>query len=68
MSGLQKLIDLCEEYSRTWRFNFGLAKPKCTIAGKSSLQNEPRWFSGTDQIQKVEAMDVLSICFSAITE
>ena len=46
-------------------FKFYLAKTKCLIVGKTSLQNEPKWLLGTDQIQKVEAMDVLGICFSA---
>jgi hypothetical protein len=44
--GLQKLLDVCCNYSSRWRFNFNKEKSKCMIIGKSSFIKEPKWSIG----------------------
>ena len=32
--GLQKVVDICTDYSSLWRFNFGIKKTKCMMVCK----------------------------------
>ena len=40
---LQKLMNICFEYSKKWRFVFGFEKTKCTVFGKLNLSDPPSW-------------------------
>ena len=35
--GRQRLINICTNYAKQWRFNFGLQKSQCMIGGKSPI-------------------------------
>ena len=63
-SGLQKLIDICYDYSKKWRFNFGIKKTKCMIVGKSIIQREPEWYLGHSQILVDNKLEILGTVFS----
>ncbi len=39
--GLKELINICTNYSDTWRFNFGINKTKCMVSGKQRFVTEP---------------------------
>ena len=44
--GLQCLINICGNYAKKWRFNFGLAKSKCMCIGPKSdcFMTTPKWY------------------------
>jgi hypothetical protein len=35
--GLEKMIDICTDYSSLWRFNFGIKKTKCIMVCKGCV-------------------------------
>ena len=43
---LQSLIDVCDAYSKRWKFKFGVEKSKCMIVGKCPLYQDPKWRLG----------------------
>ena len=49
---LQKLMNICFEYSKKWRFVFGFEKTKCTVFGKFNLTDPPSWTSGPNDLQR----------------
>ena len=62
---LQKLIDICYDYSQKWRFTFGASKTVCMISGNESFIDEPNWFLGTETIQKSDSIEILGTVFSS---
>ncbi len=63
--GLQELINICEEYSSKWRFNFGISKTKCMCIGKSStcFVTKPVWHLKGIAIENVHNLEVLGVNF-----
>ena len=61
--GLQKLINICHEYSQRWRFKFGIKKTKCMCIGKSLLP-EFKWYLGSSPISKEPNMEILGNVFN----
>ena len=41
VSGLQRLINICADYARDWKFRFGLTKSKCMISGNHCFNSSP---------------------------
>ena len=64
--GLQKLIDICNEYANSWRFNFGIQKSKCMAAGTGSkcFKSDPVWFLGNMKMETVCNLDILGVTFN----
>ena len=62
--GLQNLINICAEYASFWRFNFGINKSKCMIAGRSSLKSNTKWWLGQDPMDNVNSLEILGTVFS----
>jgi len=58
--GLQKLIDICRDYSSQWRFNFGIKKIKCMMVcqGYGCFTTTPQWYVKNKRIQN---MDILGV-------
>ena len=57
--GLQSLIDVCHNYSITWRFKFGIKKTKCMIYGIYLHPSPPKWRLGSDVIAIDNKLDIL---------
>ena len=65
--GLQELINICMEYSQLWRFNFGISKSKCMVAGKNSkcFVTDPVWHLGSTPMDTVSSLDILGVTFNS---
>ena len=63
-SGLQSLIDVCHNYSITWRFKFGIRKTKCMIYGNNLHPSPPKWRMGSDVIAIDNKLDILGTTFT----
>ena len=63
-SGLQSLIDVCHNYSITWRFKFGIRKTKCMIYGNNLHPSPPKWRLGSDVIAIDNKLDILGTTFT----
>jgi hypothetical protein len=65
--GLQDLINICFEYSRLWRFNFGIIKSKCMVAGGNPkcFVTDPVWKLGCTPMDTVSSLDILGVTFNA---
>ena len=65
--GLQKLIDICTDYSSHWRFNFGLNKTKCMPVGKSAkcFVSDPVWHLKGVPIETVKNIEILGVNFTS---
>ena len=61
---LQLLIDLCESYSKKWRFSFGINKTKCMVAGRMPFKSLPKWKLGDKLIQNGEEIEILGTFLS----
>ena len=61
VSGLQRLIDICQVYAKTWRFNFGIKKTKCVTFGKNLYNYKPQWSLLGNIIETVDYLDVLGV-------
>ena len=62
--GLQRLIDVCYDYSVKWRFSFGIRKTSCMIVGKKKWLNPPAWKLGSKVINTVDCMTILGNSFN----
>ena len=62
---LQTLIDICFQYSVTWRFTFGIKKTKCMIVGKNSFHDFPIWKLGDQHIDIEDQLEILGTTFSS---
>ena len=62
---LQRLIDTCYNYSVKWRFNFGVSKTKCMVAGRSLLKDTPKFDLDNCPISLVDHLDVLGVRFNS---
>ena len=63
--GLQRLINICADYARKWRFKFGIKKTMCMImSGQNKLSGEPVWYLDGLQIQNVSNIEILGVIFS----
>jgi len=64
--GLQKLIDICTDYSSLWRFNFGIKKTKCMMVckGYGCFTTTPQWYLKNKPIQNVKDMEILGVPFN----
>ena len=59
ITGLQQLINICQNYSRRWRFNFNKEKSNCMIIGKCPFINEPKWYMDGHLLQNVQSLEIL---------
>lgn len=59
VNDLQKLIDVCVNYSIRWRFKFNTEKSKCLISGKCPFVKEPNWFMSSHLLKNVDQMEIL---------
>ena len=62
---LQRLIDICFQYSKTWRFTFGIKKTACMIVGKSPFLDTPVWKLGHQDIAVVDQLEILGTIFTS---
>ena len=62
---LQTLIDICIQYSVTWRFTFGIKKTKCMIVGKNPFHDLPIWKLGDQNIDIEDQLEILGTTFSS---
>ncbi len=62
--GLQKLIDICVQYSLRWRFNFNQKKSKCMIVGKCPFICEPHWYMKDNELCNVDKLEILGNIFN----
>ena len=64
--GLQKLINICTDYAKNWRFNFGAQKSKCMAAGAGSkcFKSDPVWFLDNRKMETVCNLDILGVTFN----
>jgi len=63
--GLQKLIDTCYVYAKAWRFNFGIKKSKCMVAGQTPWRITPTWSLNGQDIETANSVEILGISFSS---
>lgn len=59
--GLQRLIDMCVDYSKTWRFKFGIKKTKTIVFGDQLLSSKPVWTLGSDDIESTDLIELLGV-------
>ena len=65
IGGLQGLIDICIEYAVKWRFNFGISKSKCMVAGHSLFKAEPHWQLYNNMcMENVDVLETLGVAMS----
>ena len=62
---LQILIDLCYQYSRKWRFIFGINKTHCMISNKNPFIKYPSWNLGGHKIKNAETLEILGTMFTS---
>lgn len=63
--GLQRLINICENYAKLWRFKFGVPKTKCMIVSGQSLTEQPVWCLNDIHIANTSTMETLGVKFSS---
>ena len=65
--GLQKLIDICAEYAKKWRFTFGTKKSQCMSVGyrPDSFIRQPVWHLDDSDLKTVDKLDILGVSFTA---
>ena len=56
---LQHLVDICYDYSRKWRFNFGIDKSKFFISGYKLVELNPSILLGDVKLPVSESIEVL---------
>ena len=56
---LQNLMDVCDAYSKRWKFKFGVEKSKCMIVGKCPLYQDPMWRIGVKCLCNEESLNIL---------
>ena len=61
---LQNLIDVCDAYSKRWKFKFGVEKSKCMIVGKCPLYQDPKWRLGDKCLCNEESLNILGNVFN----
>lgn len=61
MPGLQGLMNICEEYSRKWRFTSGIAKSRCATFGNCTLLKSPSWMLGNDIVENTDVLELLGV-------
>jgi hypothetical protein len=59
VTGLQKLIDICTDYSKRWRFNFNKDKSKCMLIGKNPFIVEPSLYMNGCMLENVNTLEIL---------
>ena len=64
-TGLQNLIDICENYSKQWRFRFGINKTKCMIVGSDMFKRPASLYLGNNTIDNVDELEILGTIFSS---
>ena len=64
--GLQRLINICSNYAKQWRFNFGLQKSQCMIGGKNShcFITDPVWHLDGNPMKTSDDLEILGVTFS----
>jgi hypothetical protein len=62
--GLQELINMCADYAKMWRFNFGIKKSKCMIVGEHSFKEEPSWMLNDAKLINCDRLEVLGVTFT----
>ncbi len=62
--GLQKLIPVCQDYPKKWRFTFGIKKTRCITIGSYKLCDKPVWFLDDKNIVCVKLVYILGINFN----
>ena len=61
---LQSLIDVCDAYSKRWKFKFGVEKSKSMIVGKCPLYQDPKWRLGDKCLCNEESLNILGNVFN----
>ena len=62
---LQILINTCYQYSRKWRFSFGINKTHCMISNKNPFIKYPSWNLGGHKIKNTETLEILGTVFTS---
>ena len=61
--GLQRLINLCADYAKQWRFRFGIKKTKCMTLFGEKLNVTPKWFLNDQEIELSSCLEILGVDF-----
>ena len=62
---LHNLIDVCDAYSKRWKFKFGVEKKsKCMIVGKCPLYQDPMWRLGDKCLCNEESLNIIGNVFN----
>ena len=62
---LQVLINICFEFSRKRRFNFGINKTNCMVSNKNLFLECPSWDFGGRTITNTDTFDIIGNVFSS---
>ena len=58
------MINICTEYAKEWRFNFGLKKTKCLQTGPDLFSTEPVFTLNGNDIDNVRTLNILGTVFN----
>ncbi len=56
--GLHKLISVCQDYSKKWRFTFYIEKTRCITIWSYKLFDSPVWLLDGKKIECVKSVDI----------
>ena len=62
---LQILINICYQYSRKWRFRFGINKTHCMISNKNPFIKYPSWNLGGHKIKNTVSLEIIGTMFTS---
>ena len=63
--GLQILNNIFYQYSRKWRFSFGINKTHCMISNKNAFIKYPSRNLGGHKIKNIEILEILGTMFTS---
>ena len=61
VTGLQRLVNICVDYARKWRFNFGAQKTQLTTLGKNVLAAKPQISLGNNIVHHQDSIELLGV-------
>ena len=65
VTGLQKLINVCNKYASDWCFTFGLKKSKCMTVGRKLIKTGPQWYLGNNLMSNTSFIEILGVSFDS---
>ena len=65
ITGLQTLLNTCNQYATMWKFNFAVKKTQFCVVGKNILKHSAKIYLDSNEVHVKPSVDILRVNYES---